>query len=210
VGGQSLTTGVGAFDGFITDRRQTPINAERLYVEPLLLARHNYVTYTAPPYAPDLAAAAASPPEPTGTPAPGLLALVSNPAKISAATALAVQKLKPKKLLLIDQRWRHKATREAAQKRLGSLMDVAEFITPANHPEYLQALRDTDAAFVDTMPYAMGLTAIELRLLGKHIVTQRRDTGGLMCERHCNGHIGADRFDHHEKLASQMLQWHYS
>ena len=210
VGGQSLTTGLDCFDGFITDRRQTPINAEPLYTEPLLLARHGYVTYTAPPYAPELAAAAASPPEPIGKPAPGVLALVSNPAKISAATARAVLKLKPGKLLLIDQRWRHQATREAAQKRLGSLMDVAEFITPANHPEYLQALRDTDAAFVDTTPYAMGLTAIELRLLGKHIVTQRRDTGGLMCERHCIGHIGADRFDHHELLARQMLQWHRS
>lgn len=209
VGGQALTTGLDCFDGFITDRRQTPINAEPLYTETLLLARLGYVTYTAPPYAPDLAAAAAEPqlPRPAGQPAPGVLALVSNPAKISAATADTLRKLKPRRLLLLDHRWRHEGTRAAAQRRLGSLMDVAEFITPANHPEYLQALRETDAAFVDTTPYAMGLTAIELRLLGKHIVTQRRPTGGLMCERHCIGHIGASGFGHHEVLGEQLLQW---
>ncbi|MCZ2497983.1 tetratricopeptide repeat protein [Xylophilus sp. Kf1] len=207
VGGQSLTTGLPCFDGFITDRRQTPVNAGRLYTEPLLLARHGYVTYTAPPYAPELAAAAADPPPPAGRPALGVLALVSNPAKISPATAAVLQKMKPRRLLLIDQRWRHQATRDAAHRRLGSLMDVAEFITPAHHPEYLQALRDTDAAFVDTTPYSMGLTAIELRLLGKHVVTQRRPTDGLMCERHCTAHMGADRFDHHASLGGQLLEW---
>jgi len=207
VGGQALTTGLACFDGFITDRRQTPIDAEALYTEPLLLARHGYVSYTAPPYAPDLAAATARPPAPAGRPAPGVFALLSNPAKISAATGRAVQKLKPRRLLLIDQRWRHEGTRHAAQQRLGSLMDVAEFVTPASHPEYLQTLRDTQAAFVDTSPYAMGLTAIELRLLGKHIVTRRRPAGGLMSERHCIGHVGAARFDHHELLARQLLEW---
>ena len=207
VGGQSLTTGLRSFDGFITDRRQATLYGEPLYTEPLLLARHGYVTYTAPPYAGELAAAAARPPEPVGRPAPGVFALVSNPAKISAATARVLQKLKPARLLLIDQRWRHEGTRAAAHKRLGSLMDVAEFITPANHPEYLQALRDTDAAFVDTTPYSMGLTAIELRLLGKHVVTHRRPASGLMCERHCTAHMGADRFDHHESLGGQLLEW---
>lgn len=207
VGGQSLTTGLRSFDGFITDRRQTTLHGEPLYTEPLLLARHGYVTYTAPPYAPELTAAAANPPEPAGKPAPGVLALVSNPAKISAATAKVLQKVKPSRLLLIDQRWRHEGTRDAAHKRLGSLMDVAEFIIPANHPEYLQALRDTDAAFVDTTPYSMGLTAIELRLLGKHVVTHRQASNGLMSERHCAAHMKAERFDHHDLLGGQLLQW---
>jgi hypothetical protein len=136
-----------------------------------------------------------------------VVALVSNPAKISRHTAEALQQLKPKKLVLVDQRWRHEGTRLAAQNRLGSLMDVAEFITPANHLEYLQTLRSLDATFLDTTPYAMGLSAIELRLLGKPIVTGPRSASAVMCERHCVAHMGAKRFDHHNELARQLLAW---
>jgi hypothetical protein len=136
-----------------------------------------------------------------------VVALVSNPAKISTATAQALRRLKPRRLLLVDQRWRHEGTRRAAQRRLGELLDVAEFITPAHHADYLQTLQSLDAAFVDTAPYAMGLTAVELRLLGKPIVAAPRSPTALMCERHCVAHLGARRFDHHAELAAQLLQW---
>lgn len=207
VGGQSLSTGMPCFDGFVTDKRQVPSAAARLYTEPLLYANHGYVTYTAPPYAPELAVAAGKPPRAQIRVQTGLVALVSNPAKISHHTAEALQRLKPKKLMLIDQRWRHEGTRLAARSRLGNLMDVAEFIMPANHPEYLQALRSLDATFLDTAPYAMGLSAIELRLLGKHIVAAPRNASAVMCERHCVAHMGAKRFDHHHELAKQLLAW---
>jgi hypothetical protein len=207
VGGQSLSTGLRCFDGFVADTRQVPPAAAKLYTEPLLYARHGYVSYTAPPYAPELDAAAARPPKPTGRPAQGVFALVSNPAKISAATADALRRLRPRKLVLVDQRWRHEGTRRAAEQRLGGLLDVAEFITPANHPDYLQALRALDASFIDTAPYAMGLTAIELSLLGKHIVAAPRSPTALMCERHCVAHLDARRFDHHTELAAQLLAW---
>lgn len=207
VGGQSLSTGMPCFDGFVTDKRQVPGAAAKLYTEPLLYAKHGYVTYTAPPYAPELAAAASKPPPAQTKVQAGLVALVSNPAKISRLTAETLQRLKPKKLVLVDQRWRHKGTRLAAQSRLGSLMDVAEFITPANHPEYLHALRSLDATFLDTAPYSMGLSAIELRLLGKHIVSPPRSASAVMCERHCTAHIAAKRFDHHNELSQQLLAW---
>jgi hypothetical protein len=207
VGGQSLSTGLRCFDGFVTDARQAPAAAARLYTEPLLRAQHGYVTYRAASYAPELAAAAARPPEPKGRPARGVYALVSNPAKISAATVAALQALQPRKLLLIDQRWRHEGTRQAAGRRLGALLDKAEFITPASHPEYLQTLARLDASFVDTRPYSMGLTAIELRLLGKHIITSPPSPVALMAQRHCSAHLGARRFDHHAELAGQLLGW---
>jgi hypothetical protein len=206
VGGQSLSTGLRCFDGFITDARQVPPAAAGLYTEPVLHARHGYVTYTAPPYAPTLGRAAARLPAPA-RPAAGVLALVSNPAKISAHTARALEKLKPRRLLLVDQRWRHEGTRRAAQRRLGSLLDVAEFVTPATHPDYLLALRELDATFVDTAPYALGLTAIELRLLGKAIHCAPRAPTALMCERHAVAHLGARRFDHHAELGAQLLAW---
>lgn len=207
VGGQSLSTGLRCFDGFIADARQVPPAAAALYTEPVLHARHGYVSYTAPPYAAALSQAAARPPAPRGKPAPGVFALVSNPAKISAATAQLLQRLKPRRLVLVDQRWRHEGTRQAARRRLGSLLDVAEFVTPADHPAYLAALQGLDATFVDTAPYSMGLTAIELRLLGKPIHAPARSPTALMCERHGVAHLGARRFDHHAELAAQLLQW---
>lgn len=207
VGGQSMSTGLQCFDGFVADRRQVPAAAAKFYTEPLLLARQSYVSYTAPPYAAGLNDAATHPPTAAGQPAPGVYALVSNPAKISPAIAADLRQLKPRKLLLLDQRWKHQGTRIAGQRRLGSLMDVAEFITPANHHEYLQALIGLDATFVDTAPYAMGLTAIELRLLGKHIKTAPRSSTALMYERHCVAHMEARRFDHHASLAAQLLEW---
>lgn len=207
VGGQAMTTGLGCFDGFITDVRQVPQAASALYTEVLLRASHGYVSYTAPPYAPELAAAAARPPIPAGRPAPGVLALAANPAKISHAMGLALQQMRPRKLLLVDRRWQHQGTRLAAQRRLGPLMDVAEFITPTGHPDYLDALRGLDATFIDTAPYAMGLAAVELRLLGKHIQAAPRPAAALMCQRHCVSHLGARRFDHHARLAQQLLAW---
>ncbi|WP_066342825.1 hypothetical protein [Azohydromonas lata] len=207
VGGQSLSTGLRCFDGFIADARQVPPAAAGLYSEPVLHARHGYVTYTAPPYAPALARAAAQLPAPAARPSAGVYALVSNPAKISTHTARALEKLKPRRLVLVDQRWRHEGTRQAARRRLGALMDVAEFVTPANHPDYLQALAALDASFVDTAPYAMGLTAIELRLLGKALHCVPRSPTALMCERHGVAHLGARRFDHHAELGAQLLAW---
>lgn len=207
VGGQSFTTGASCFDGFVTDARQVPPAAAHLYTEPLLRAHHGYVTYVAPPYAPELDAAAARLPKPGAKPQPGVLALVSNPTKLGPATAQLLRQLKPKRLVLVDQRWRHEGTREAARRRLGSLMDSAKFVTPANHADYLQALREMDATFVDTAPYSMGLTAIELRLLGKTILAGPRSPAAPMCERHCVAHLAARRLDHHEELGTQLLQW---
>lgn len=207
VGGQSLTTGLACFDGFVTDRRQVPAAARTLYAEPLCLAAEGYVSYTPPPYAPELATAALEPPVPAGRPTAGCVALVSNPAKISAATAQALQRLAPRRLVLVDHRWRHEGTRAAAQRKLGTLMDVAEFIAPANHPAYLETLRGLDALFLDTQPYAMGLTAIELRLLGKHVRTARPPARALMCERHAVAHMGAASFGGHLQLGAELLRW---
>lgn len=207
VGGQAASTGLNCFDGFVTDSRQAPSAAAALYTEPLLRARIGYVSYTAPPYARGLAAAAAHPPSPSAPPSNGLVAVAANPAKISALTAERIRELRPRRLVLVDHRWRHEGTRLAASRRLGSLMDVAEFQSPTDHPGYLQTLQALDATFVDTEPYAMGLAAIELRLMGKHIHAMPRHRSALMCERHAVSHLAARRFDHHAGLARQLLQW---
>jgi hypothetical protein len=207
VGGQSLSTGMRCFDGFVTDRRQAPTAAHHLYSESLLFARHGYVSYTAPPYAMKLANAASNVPRPRGYPPTGVVAVASNPAKISHETVATLVQLKPKKIFLIDQRWLHQGARNNAHEKLGDLMDITEFISPTSHLDYLMAIEDADATFIDTSPYSMGLSAIELRLLGKHIHTPTRNKSALMCERHCTAHVGARRFDHHKQLADQLLGW---
>ena len=86
-------------------------------------------------------------------------------------------------------------------------MERVEFITPDTHPDYLRVLATLDATVVDTAPYAMGLTAIELRLLGKSVVQPRRPRVATMHQLHCAGHARARRFDHHDLQARELLSW---
>lgn len=205
VGGQAMTTGLPCFDGMVSDTWQVPAGSQVLYAEPILRCEEGYVTYTSAPYC-DLRAQASRPPKPR-TARPGHYALVSNPAKISVATGAMLRDLRPKKVYLVDQRWRYRQTRLAAAERLGSVMDVAEFVTPPDHPTYLEALRNLDATVVDTAPYSMGLSAVELRLLGVPVAHQVRPATASMCERHCAGHMHTAGFAHHEALALRILQW---
>ncbi len=52
VGGQSATTGIQAFDGFISDVHQSPLDTHHLYSEPLIFLESGYVSYQAPTYLP--------------------------------------------------------------------------------------------------------------------------------------------------------------
>jgi hypothetical protein len=53
----------------------------------------------------------------------------------------------------------------------------------------------------------MGLTAIELRLLGKPVLARSRGTCSTMSERHCVAHLAARRFDHYRLQADEILSW---
>lgn len=205
VGGQSLTTGLTCFVGFWADARQIPVSSDAFYTEPVQRFRHGYVTYTSPPYQ-DFSAQAAQPPRPRPA-APGSFAVVSNPAKIGSAMRAWLDELQPRRLQLVDWRWRFAHTRQAAKRRLGPWGELAEFVTPAHHPEYLQTLSGLDATVLDTAPYAMGLTAIELRLLGKPMLLPQRPGAATMRELHCAGHLRAARFNHYQEQAAQILRW---
>jgi predicted O-linked N-acetylglucosamine transferase (SPINDLY family) len=206
VGGQALTTGLDCFEGLLTDARQVPRSAESLYTEPIKRFADSYVTYTPPPYFDFVEAQQRSLKQRISTRS-RVFALVSNPAKISPTTLKFVQTLRPKKLLLIDSRWRFSHTRSHLLPALEGVADSIEYLTPKGHREYLETLRDTAATFIDTRPYSMGLTAIELLLLAKPIEAPRARADALMYERHCLGHLKADRFDHYETQAAQLLQW---
>lgn len=205
VGGQALTTGLNCFDGFWADKAQVPDSARDLYCEPILHFEGGYAAYTSPPYL-DLSVAAAAPPAPALA-ASGAYAIVSNPAKIGAPMRPMLDALRPKVLHLVDARWRHRHARERAAALLGPWAAVARFVAPVNHPAYLQTLSDLDATVLDTEPYSMGLTAIELRLLGKPILARPRAPRLTLRERHCVAHLGTPRFDRHSEMAAQVLAW---
>lgn len=206
VGGQALTTGLDCFDGFLTDIRQVPKTCERHYIEPIKRFSISYVTYLPPPYFDFVEgqqrASRSLPKRRDRT-----YALVSNPAKISPETVRFVASLKPKTLWLVDSRWRFARTRAQLLPALSRAAERVEYLTPTGHRDYLETLRDLPATFIDTRPYTMGLTAIELLLLGKPIVGPPRRAGGLMYERHSFGHERATRFDHYATQAAELLRW---
>lgn len=202
VGGQSCTTGLSCFDGFVSDWQQTPQGTEALYTEPLIRLPHSYVSYSPPPYMPL--------PRLNKSKAV-LLGVMANPTKLSVAflqtlNALGAQWAKqktPYKLTLFDKRYQQSDLVQRIRAQLPNI-DV-HFETPKTHADFLNAIADLDAV-IDAYPYSGGLTAIEALSLGVPTYTQ----GGLLfCERHCLAHahyaeLDADhyRFERLSKLSA--------
>lgn len=206
VGGQSFTTGLDCFDGFLADTWQVPKACESLYTEPVLRFKSSYITYYPPEYFDYFEAQRITAKYALRT-RDRIYAIASNPAKISAKTIAFLETLKPKKLILIDHRWRFKQTRHQLEAALRAVTPNLEFLTPMGHLAYLRTLRDTAATFVDTTPYSMGLSAIELLLMGKDIISPPIPPVGIMAERHSFGHRKTRQFDEYESQAQQLLAW---
>lgn len=183
VGGQSLSTGLACFDGFISDEHHTPAGSEHHYTEPLLRMPGGYVSYSPPPYLPE-------PQEPPGDKL--LLGLIANPAKLSAPCLQHLRlhwpdwqarSPRPLQLQLIDQRYRIEPLRQRIQAQLPGL--PLQFITPDSHASYLQHIARLHAV-MDSWPYSGGLTTLEAHSLGVPVYT--RSSGLLFCERHSHAH----------------------
>ena len=169
VGGQSATTGLTTFDGFITDDAQSPPGSERLHSEPLIRIPGGYVTYTPPPYMP----------KPSTAPRQGV-AVVGNPAKISCAMLEALPK-HGTNFNFIDRRYKYAKSRNRIQ---GNFKYQQRFITPINHQDYLNTILRYDN-FLDTFPYNCGLTCVEILILGLRIT---EFTGSIFSSRHSVSH----------------------
>lgn len=185
VGGQSATTGLKSFDGYLTDAYQTPPGSDHLYSEPLIRLQSGYVTYTPPPYMPKQVIKK------------GPIAnfgVIANPAKVSRGfladlcqmvpTWQLAQSAPAKKLRLqfIDQRYEQQTIRDRIQAALPGL--PIDFVTPANHLAYLKAVAQLDV-ILDTWPYSGGLTTMEALAMGVPTLTR---SGQLFCERHTESH----------------------
>lgn len=166
VGGQSATTGLESFDGWIGDQWQSPAEMQSLYSEPLMQIPEGYATYTPPPYLPK--------PNPKKSKTP---CIFSNPAKVSKPFLQALAKM-PGKKVFIHRQYRY----PQVQERISAALEgKVEFVIPATHEEALQEV-NRHAVMIDTFPYSSGLTAREALSMGTQI--QVLQVGNLFCERH--------------------------
>lgn len=188
VGGQSSSTGMKCFDGFVCDEWHVPANLEHLYSEPLIRIPGGYADYTPPVYMP--------------APLPlskrnGGYGVISNPNKLSRVffEHLAQQVL-PKvavgftPLVFIERRFSRPELRERVLSALEQAgytearrmndKGLIRFLAPKNHPEFLTGLSHL-TALIDTFPYSSGLTAAEADALEVPIAVR---AGKLFCERH--------------------------
>ena len=166
VGGQSVTTGLESFDGWIGDQWQSPLSSQNLYTEPLINIDGGYASYTPPSYLP-------RPPlkrrvEPV---------IFSNPAKLSREFLNYLRTVDGKKCFL-HQQFKYELT----QQRVLNFLDPSEveFICPTSHKEALSLLGQ-HRTMIDTFPYSSGLTAREALAMGLEV---RGHSGALFCERH--------------------------
>ena len=166
VGGQSVTTGLDSFDGWIGDSHQSPHRLQNLYSEPLINVPGGYCTYTPPDYMPTPALKKSSTP-----------CIFANPAKVSRAFLSELQKIPGTKVFIHNQ-YRFAQVRERIEAVLGK---DAHFVTPSSHQEALAAV-NSHATMIDTFPYSGGLTAREAIAMGTRV--QVLKVGKLFSERH--------------------------
>jgi len=166
VGGQSVTTGLTVFDGWIGDDAQSPIGLQGLYSEPLINIPGGYCTYTPPDYLPAPAALKSKTP-----------CVFANPAKVSRAFLKEIKQVRGAKVFIHNQ-YRYPQVQERIRAVLGK---DAEFVIPVSHQEALQAV-NSHATMIDTFPYSSGLTAREAMAMGTKVKVLH--VGELFCERH--------------------------
>jgi predicted O-linked N-acetylglucosamine transferase (SPINDLY family) len=167
VGGQSITTGLNCFDGWIGDSWHTPPEYQYLYTEPLMNKGQDYVFYTPPPYMP----------KPIDKKS-DTYAIFANPIKLSREFLQELKNI-PGGKCFIHSKYRHQVVRD----RIESIINKKEitYICPETHLEALKALNQF-RSMIDTYPYSSGLTAREAESLGVNVLVLR--IGKLFCERH--------------------------
>ena len=170
VGGQSMTTGLENFDGWIGDAWQSPLRLQHLYSEPIVNIPEGYATYTPPSYLPAQTAFARR----SRTPV-----VFSNPAKLARAF-LAYLRQTTGPICFVHQQFQYARTRAKVEQALDGSKARAEFVCPSSHRHALEILGGFQT-MVDTFPYSSGLTAREAQAMGLQV---KVFTGELFCERH--------------------------
>ncbi|MBT8550375.1 hypothetical protein G6731_00155 [Polynucleobacter paneuropaeus] len=172
VGGQSVTTGLDCFDGWIGDQYQSPERLQKLYSEPLILIPKSYATYVPPSYMPKALA---------WNQKSKIPCVFANPAKVSTPFLQTLSEMMSEKgseVVFIHRQYQYSVIQERIRAVLGKR---AHFVFPKTHLEALQAV-NSHQVMIDTFPYSGGLTAREAMALGTKV--QVLHLGELFCERH--------------------------
>jgi predicted O-linked N-acetylglucosamine transferase (SPINDLY family) len=189
VGGQSATTGLDVFDGFVSDELQTPEKSQDLYAEKIVNIPTGYVTYTAPDYLPN--------PIPS-RPDLLLLGVIGNPVKVSKAfvehvctviRTVAPELNLPIGLQFIDSRYSQPVVRQRVIEMLRPHLDgfkrvAVLFTSPRSQADFFRHVARLSAV-IDTFPYSAGLTALEAAAMGVPVLGA---PGALCSERHAYSH----------------------
>ena len=192
VGGQSATTGLRAFDAFVSDVYQSPPGSSRLHSEPLARLPGGYVTYTKPPYMPAPQAASMTGSRP-------VVGIVAHPKKLSHSfLAYLRQQIDehtlsqgdPVELRFVGWQYGEEILQKRLQNSLAldqdfqrGVIDVT-FAASNGHAEQLRSIASLDW-IVDTFPYTGGLTALEALAMG---IPYRTIAGQHCSARHAYRH----------------------
>jgi protein O-GlcNAc transferase len=209
VGGQSATTGLNVFDGFISDIEQSPIEMQNLYSEPLINIPGGYVSYQ-PNFEP------ADFPVPNGQDGYKFpFGVIGNPAKLSREFINYLDaRLDDVKgdILLVDRRYKMSRSRERVRDGLSPRnRSRLIFVAPTSHNDYLAHIC-RPRRILDTFPYNGGLTSVEAMFLNKPVETR---SGKLFSSRHtvshykftrANGNISNDIRKSHLNLAVSLTK----
>ena len=200
VGGQSCTTGLKSFDGFLSDAHQSPPETASLYSEPLMLMSGSYVKYTPPPYLQAFQGKANQSIESLGG-----WGVIANPVKLSRAFLQwlcvlgsqvqpevlpfkASQPCAVNRLVLVDKRYANTDVRLRVESVLRPVWgERLSLVVPENRPAFIAELVKLEG-LIDTFPYSCGLTMTEALYVGSRVVfpdVERK----LFCERHGIAHV---------------------
>lgn len=171
VGGQLGSTGMTAFDGFISDWQETPAGSEAVYTERLYRLPDGYVCYTPPDCAPAVGPLPASE---TGHVTFGCfnkLAKIND--ELLASWARILDRVEGGRLLLKAAPLDDPAARELVRSRFQRAGGDPEALILrgwSKHGELLETYNEVDVA-LDSWPYSGGLTTCEAIWMGVPVVS---------------------------------------
>jgi hypothetical protein len=198
VGGQSCTTGLDSFDGYLSDASQSPPELAHLYSEPLQLEAGSYVDYTPPVYLRDFQGRASACSN-------GRWGVIANPVKLSRAFLLWLadvgrqsdaalsshrtgQPCAVSTLVLADYRYASHIVRQRIESVLRPAWgERLVILAPEGHKAFIETLVGLQG-LIDTFPYSCGLTMVEALYVGLDVCFPAVDRQ-LFCERHGWAHV---------------------
>lgn len=209
VGGLISNTGLDAVDYLLSDRVETPVDADRLYTEKLIRLPDDYICYEPPDYLPPIKEL------PAARRGYVTFGCFNNASKINEDLlehwARILRTVKDSRLFLKSYGFSTGKLRSDIERFFAERGISAHRLTlegPAPHRELLACYNDIDIA-LDPWPYSGGLCTCEALIMGVPVVTL---PGPTFAGRHSATHLVnaglpelvAQNWDHYHMLATGL------